>query len=99
MANVKSGTKDTGSVGDLHGASSVSRNEKSHDVEFAKGGNTHMFGAQAAGPQNPATKSSGGTAHDVSGGAPGAEFAKGGSNPMFGFAGSQSAKAGITSAR
>ena len=68
--------------------------EKSHNVEFAKGGNTKMFGPQAAGEQKQAT-----TAHDVKGGAPGAEFAKGGSGKMFGFAGAQSAKAGITSAR
>jgi hypothetical protein len=53
-----------------------------------------MFGPQAAGEQKTAT-----TAHDVKGGAPGAEFAKGGSGKMFGFNGSQSAKAGQTSAR
>lgn len=95
MANTKSGAKDTGSVGDLSGSSSVKRNEKSHDVEFAKGGSNAMFGAQAAEPQKP------GTTRDKSAtdSAPGAKFAQGGSNKMFGFAGSESARAGITSAR
>lgn len=90
----KSGAKEKGSVSDLHGAGSVDRNETSHDVAFAKGGNTPMFGEQAAGEQKP-----GGTAHNVSGGAPGAEFAKGGSGKMFGFQGAVPATAGITSAR
>lgn len=62
--------------------------------EFAKGGNTHMFGEQAAGPEKPGT-----TAHDVKGGAPGPTFAKGGSGKMFGFQGSVSQEAGRTSAR
>lgn len=95
MANgLKSGRKDSGSVPDLSGSKKVDRNERSHDVTFAKGGNTKMFGEQAAGPQKEAT-----TAHDVSGGAPGAEFAKGGSSKMFGFQGSVPARDGITSAR
>ena len=83
----------------LSGAGSVKRNEKTHDVEFAKGGNTHMFGEQAAGEQKPATKSSGGTAHDVSGGAPGAKYAEGGKTKMFSFTGALPARDGITSAR
>jgi hypothetical protein len=62
------------------------------NVEFAKGGDTHMFGSQAAGPQDDAT-----TAHDTSG--DGGKFAKGGSTKMFGYAGSQPAEAGKTSAR
>jgi hypothetical protein len=95
MANgLKSGSKDTGSVAPLKGSKKVDRHEKTHNVEFAKGGNTAMFGKQAAGPQKPAE-----TAHDVSGGAPGAEFAKGGSSKMFGFQGSVPARDGITSAR
>lgn len=93
-SDTKSGAKDSGSVPDLKGAGKVDRHEKSHDVQFAKGGNTHMFGEQAAGEQKPAT-----TAHDVSGGAPGPTFAKGGSTKMFGFAGAEPARAGITSAR
>jgi hypothetical protein len=98
-SGLKSGSKDSGSVAPVNKTSSVSRNETSHDVAFAKGGNNKMFGAQAAGEQKPALASSGGTAHDVSGGAPGAEFAKGGSGKMFGFAGSQPAESGKTSAR
>jgi hypothetical protein len=95
MANgLKSGSKDSGSVGDLHGASSVSRNETTHDKEFAKGGNTPMFGEQNASAM-PAAQ----TGKPNSSGGKGAEFAKGGSNKMFGFEGAQPAKAGITSAR
>ena len=59
--------------------------------EFAKGGNTSMFGKQAAGSQKPDT-----TAHEVGGGAPGAKFADGGKGKMFGFSGSQPAKSGQT---
>lgn len=62
------------------------------NVEFAKGGNTPMFGPQAAGEQ-----ASGETAHDTSDN--GGKFATGGSNKMFGYAPSETAKAGITSAR
>ncbi len=69
------------------------RKEKSHNVEFAKGGNTKMFGEQAAGSQKP-----GETSHDVGGGTPGAKFAAGGKGKMFGFKGSEPAKSGITSA-
>ena len=98
-SGLKSGAKDSGSVAPVNKSSSVTRNETTHDTTFAKGGNTPMFGAQAAGEQKPATASSGGTAHDVSGGAPGAEFAKGGSGKMFGFQGSLPARDGITSAR
>jgi hypothetical protein len=91
----KSGAKSEGSVkSHAAGDAGAEATEKSHDVEFAEGGDTKMFGEQAAGSQKP-----GGTAHDVSGGAPGAEFAKGGTNKMFGFEGSKSATAGITSAR
>lgn len=70
------------------------KKETSHNVEFAKGGNTHMFGEQAAGEQKP-----GETSHDVSGGAPGPKFASGGSGKMFGYSPSAPARAGITSAR
>jgi hypothetical protein len=80
-------------VADLHGTSSVTRNESTHDTEFAKGGNTHMFGEQQASPQTPAKTGKNGATGK------GAEFAKGGSGKMFGFAGSQAAQSGITSAR
>lgn len=91
MSNMKSGAKDEGSVADLSGSDSVSRNEKSHDVEFAKGGNDHMFGQQHVGEQKP-----GGTATDSGSDN---KFASGGSGKMFGFQGSVSARDGITSAR
>jgi hypothetical protein len=60
--------------------------------EFAKGGNTPMFGAQKAGPEAPAT-----TAHDTKG--DGGKFASGGAGKMFGYAGSAPAKSGQTGAR
>lgn len=72
----------------------VKKEKSEHNQQFAVGGDTHMFGPQAAGPQKPAT-----TAHDIKGGAPGADFAKGGSGSMFSFHGSQPATAGKTSAR
>jgi hypothetical protein len=73
-------------------AAFLKKNEKSAD--FAEGGDTPMFGEQAAGSQKP-----GETQHDVSGGAPGSKFAAGGSHKMFGYAGSETAQAGKTSAR
>lgn len=92
MANgLKSGAKDSGSKPDLKGSSRVNRHETSHNVEFAEGGDTPMFGEQAAGDQKP-----GGTAHNVSGGAPGAKFAEGGSGKMFGFRPSTPATSGQT---
>lgn len=66
--------------------------ETQRDVTFAKGGDTHMFGPQKAGPQDDAT-----TAHDTSG--DGGKFAKGGSGKMFGYTPSMPAQAGKTSAR
>lgn len=94
MANgLKSGTKDTGSVADLKGAGKVDRHEKTHNVEFAKGGDTKMFGEQAATDQKP----SDGTAH-TPGSAPGPTFASGGSGKMFGFVPAKTAEAGKTSA-
>jgi hypothetical protein len=80
-------------VGDLHGTSSVTRNESSHNVDFAEGGSGKMFGEQQAGEVK-----SGQTGKPNQTGK-GAEFAKGGSTKMHGFAGSQAAQAGITSAR
>lgn len=69
------------------------KKETSRNTEFAKGGNTHMFGPQKAGQQAPAT-----TAHDA-GAYSDDKFACGGKGKMFGFAGAQPAKAGITSPR
>jgi hypothetical protein len=93
----KSGKKDTGSVGDMNTSAKVTHNETSHDVTFAKGGSTHMFGEQVAGERTGSDKSPSTGKPDSSG--PGAEFAKGGSGKMFGFAGSMPARDGITSAR
>lgn len=67
--------------------------EAEHDVTFAEGGNTPMFGEQAAGPDKP-----GNTGKDTSA-APGAKFAAGGSGKMFGFSPSLPARAGQTGAR
>jgi hypothetical protein len=64
-----------------------------HNVEFAKGGNTKMFGPQAAGPDRP-----GNTGKDSTS-APGPKYASGGSHKMAGYSPSIPAKAGITGAR
>jgi hypothetical protein len=69
------------------------KKEASHNVEFAKGGNTPMFGQQQAEP------AASGQTGDPGKTGKGAEFAKGGSGKMFGFNGSQPARSGITSAR
>lgn len=90
MSDTKSGSKDTGSVGDMSTTSSVSRNESSHSADFAEGGDTAMFGQQHVGPQKAGT-----TAHDVGGDS---KFAAGGAGKMFGFRASQAAQSGITSA-
>ena len=71
--------------------------EKITNTEFAKGGNTHMFGKQEAGSRTSADKSPSTGKPDSSG--PGAKFAAGGSGKMFGFTGSLPARSGITSAR
>jgi hypothetical protein len=75
------------------GDSGAEATERSHDVTFAKGGNTHMFGEQAAGEQTPAET---GKTQDS---APGDKFASGGKSKMFGYQGSVAARSGITSAR
>ena len=71
--------------------------EKIMNTEFAKGGNTHMFGKQEAGSRTSADKSPSTGKPDSSG--PGEKFAAGGSGKMFGFTGSLPARSGITSAR
>lgn len=70
-----------------------SKREGEHNVEFAKGGSTHMFGPQKAGQQ------ASGETETESGQYSGDKFACGGSGKMFGFAGSQPAKSGQTGAR
>lgn len=79
-------------------ANFTKKTEKSGD--FAKGGDTPMFGHGPVTPGNlqAGDQTPGQTAKDNSGGG-GGKFASGGSNKMFGYAGSQPAEAGKTSAR
>ena len=79
------------------GGDAGSATEKSHDVEFAKGGTTKMFGEQEAGERDGSDKSPSTGKPDSSG--PGDKFAAGGSTKMFGYQGSVPATAGISSAR
>ena len=71
----------------------ASATEKTHNVEFAKGGTTSMFGEQEAGDQQP------GFAEKPDQRGPGSKFAEGGKNKMFGFAGALPATAGISAPR
>jgi hypothetical protein len=68
------------------------KKETSHNVEFAKGGKTKMFGQQYAAEQEE-----GETGHDTSG--EGGKYAEGGKTKMFGFSPSLPAKSGQTGAR
>jgi hypothetical protein len=86
-----------GGSGRSKGAAGASATEKTHNVEFAKGGDTPMFGEQEAGARTGADKSPSTGKPDSSG--PGEKFAEGGKGKMFGFAGALPATAGITSAR
>lgn len=70
------------------------KKETSHNVTFAKGGNTPMFGKQNADDQEP-----GETSHDTNTSGAGSKFAEGGKGKMFGFTPSQPAQAGKSSAR
>jgi hypothetical protein len=95
--NVHSGS---GSKHGEHGTAGVSGGgdrEKSHDVQFAKGGTTKMFGEQEAGSRTGPDKSPSTGKPDSSG--PGEKFAEGGSGKMFGFNPAVPAQSGITSAR
>lgn len=76
------------------------KKEGQHNVEFAEGGDTPMFGKgdrtvtdteDSAGPQTPAQTTSESKSDP--------KFAAGGSGKMFGFSPALPAKAGITSAR
>jgi hypothetical protein len=66
-------------------------------AKFAEGGDTPMFGHQAAEPQKEGVTEHD-TGSDQSTGT-GDKFAKGGSTKMFGYQGSVPARDGITSAR
>jgi len=70
-----------------------SKQESEHNVEFATGGETHMFGKQSASPDTP------GNTGKTEKAAPGAKYAEGGKGKMFGFHGSVPASAGQTGAR
>jgi hypothetical protein len=85
-------TTDGGS-GRTDSGAGASATEKTHNVEFAKGGDTHMFGEQEANKQRP------GYAEKADAHGPGSKFAEGGKNKMFGFAGALPATAGISAAR
>ena len=69
------------------------KKEGQHDVEFAEGGDTKMFGEQEAGPDDPGSTGK----KDDSG--PGAKYAEGGKSKMFGYSPSLPARAGITGPR
>ena len=79
------------------GDAGASATEKTHNVEFAKGGDTHMFGEQEAGSRTGGDKSPSTGKPDDAG--PGEKFAAGGKTKMFGFQGAIPAREGITSAR
>lgn len=98
--NVHSGPGSKGkgkSMGGKRGGDAGSATEKTHDVEFAKGGDTPMFGEQEAGSRTSGDKSPSTGKPDDRG--PGDKFAAGGSTKMFGYQGSVPATAGISSAR
>jgi hypothetical protein len=69
------------------------KSETEKDVEFAEGGDDHMFGQQAAEPQT-----SGHTEQEDSKG-PGAKYAEGGKSKMFGYSPSVPQQAGRTGQR
>jgi hypothetical protein len=89
---------DGGSSGHSSGDKPSTATEKTKNVEFAEGGDTHMFGEQEA------DKDTGTSGNHPSSGkpdarGPGDKFAAGGKNKMFGFAGALPATAGISAAR
>jgi hypothetical protein len=71
----------------------TTKKEAQHDVEFAEGGNTKMFGQQSAETDVP------GNTGKTPKAAPGAKYASGGSTKMFGFSPSVPQQGGRTSAR
>ena len=81
------------------GDAGASATEKTHNTEFAKGGDGHMFSEQAA--ESMTANGQAGHTADPTGpdNAPGAKFADGGKGKMFGFNPAVTAQAGITSAR
>jgi hypothetical protein len=94
---MKSGKIELSQEGTMVAPNNLSVNktkkEGQHDVTFAEGGDGHMFGQQAAGPDKP-----GNTGKDPTG-APGPKFAAGGKTKMFEFHPAVPATAGQTGAR
>lgn len=88
---------DGGSSGHSSGKKTSTATEQSHNVEYAEGGDTKMFGEQEAGSRTSADKSPSTGKPDSSG--PGEKFAKGGTGKMFGYTGALPATAGISAAR
>jgi hypothetical protein len=76
---------------------SADATEQTHNVAYAEGGDTKMFGEQEAGSRTSADKSKSTGKPDSSG--PGEKFASGGKGKMFGFTGALPATAGISAAR
>lgn len=70
-----------------------SKQKNEHDVEFAEGGTTKMFGEQEA---DEADEGETGKKDDRG---PGDKYASGGSTKMFGYSPAVPAKAGITGPR
>ena len=107
MAKGKGGASGYGQGDNVHSGkgsksgkgSAGSATEKSHNVEFAKGGNTPMFSEQAAESETKNGMAGHTADPTASDNAPGDKFASGGSDKMFGFNPAVTAKAGITSAR
>lgn len=87
----KTGTPKVSGGGDA-GASAT---EKTHNVEFAQGGDTPMFGEQEAGSRKGPDKSPSTGKPDSSG--PGEKFAEGGTDKMHPYTPAKRATAGITS--
>lgn len=78
------------------------KKETSHNVEFAKGGTTPMFGhgdRTTTAPQEQAGEAKEGQTGKSAGAGAGDKYACGGSTKMFGFSPSVPAKAGQTGAR
>lgn len=68
------------------------KKESTHNVEFAKGGDQHMFPQQAADRMEPGTTRDKTAKDDL-----GQKFAEGGKGKMFGFQPSNTQTAGRTS--
>lgn len=78
------------------------KKEGGRDFQFAKGGDTPMFGKgdrTVTAPQEQAGEAKAGETGKNAGPGAGDKYACGGSTKMFGFSPSMPARAGVTSAR